>query len=196
MKNVIEPCCIATQLPQVMKTAKQGVFYSNGDWGVKALMNAVSYLVEKDATVVLLMPTVNVWFCRVLRDWLQRGWMDCVVLATRENCAALVAGELSGLENRVLYMCRKNLNMEAFIRYNQTQKMAVMGPLRVENCNEFCSYSYVRGVSWEEFGAVVSPIVALFAAKKRGIKGKCEGVKRWVNRGFIGGETANRKEEG
>ena len=68
MKNVIEPCCIATQLPQVMKTAKQGVFYSNGDWGVKALMNAVSYLVEKDATVVLLMPTVNVWFCRVLRE--------------------------------------------------------------------------------------------------------------------------------
>ena len=196
MKNVIEPCCIQSQLPRLMEEAKQGVFFSNGDWGVEKLMSAVSYLVDECATVVLLMPSVDVFFCRTLVKWLSRNWMDCVILATKEDCGVLVSNELKGYETRVLYQCRKNLATEAFVRYNERKKLVVFGPMRVKGSGEFCQYSYVRGGSWEDFGAVVSPIVGLFARKKKEGKGKCYGVMNFLDRSFLHGETVKREDDG
>ena len=181
---IIEPCCINRQVPELMLREKQGVFFSNGDWGVKKLMEAISYLADQDATVVLCMPSVDVYFCRTLANWLGRGWMKCVVLATKEDCGEMVKNELAGYEDRVLYMKRKNLAMEAFVRYNQSHKFVVFGPMRVKGSGEFCQYSYVRGGSWEDFTELVSPVVGLFVGKRKEGKKKCEEVRCFLERKF------------
>ena len=108
----------------------------------------------------------------------------------------MVSNELKGYETRVLYQCRKNLATEAFVRYNERKKLVVFGPMRVKGSGEFCQYSYVRGGSWEDFGAVVSPIVGLFARKKKEGKGKCYGVMNFLDRSFLHGETVKREDEG
>jgi hypothetical protein len=193
--NIIEPCCINTQLPQLMKSAKQGVFYSNGDWGIKKLMQAVSYMVDQQATVVLLMPCVDVYFCRMIRDWLTRGWMECLVLATKENCTALIKTEFSGLEDKVLYVCRKNLSTEAFIRYNAAQRLAIFGPLRIDNTNDFCTYSYVCRCSLAEYAEVVSPLVSLFSSKTQMAKKvKCKAITDWLTRAFLPKEESTNAQ--
>lgn len=183
--RIVEPCCIGNQLPVLMKKEKRGVFFSNGDWGVKKLMQAVSFFVEEDATVVLLMPTVDVFFCRMLVDWFGRDWMSCLILATQEDCREMVMRELDAVKDKVLYMHRKNLNTEAFIRYNAHQRLAVFGPMRVKGDGTFCQYSYVRGISPEDFGEMVGPIVSLFVRMKKGANGK---VREFLERRFLSGD--------
>ena len=189
--NIIEPCCINTQLPELLKKAKRGVFFSNGDWGVKKLMQAVSFLVEKDATVVLLMPKVDVYFCRMIREWFGREWMDCLVLATQEDCSALMTAEFVGYEDRVLYCHRKNLSTEAFIRYNDHQRLALFGPMRMEGDRTFCQYSYVHRISPLEFGEALRPIVSLFVRVKKGAKGKVKEFFEMGKNGFNGSNGVN-----
>ena len=188
-QTIIEPCCITRQLPELMKSAKQGMFYSNGDWSVKQLMQAVSFMVTPHATVVLLLPTVDVYFCRLLVEWIHRDWMEGVIIATKENCTEVVKKELSSVSDKVLYLYRKNLSIEAFIRYNDTQRIALFGPIRIKGDNTFSSYSYVRNISLEEFAEVVNPIVSLFVSKKQAAKKKDTSITDFVNRAFLPSST-------
>jgi len=165
--NIIEPCCINGQLPEVMGDRRHGVFFSNGDWGVKQLMGAISYMVEEHATVVLLMPSVDVYFCRMIREWLGRGWMDCLILGTKEDCGELIKAEFAGYEDKVTYCYRKNLHTEAFIRYNDHQRLAVFGAMRMEGNYEFCQYSYSRNESQEEWDLMMKTIRSLFVKVRK-----------------------------
>lgn len=185
MKNIIEPCCMHDQLPKLMQGAKSGVFYSNGDWGIQKLMFSVGWLVAHPAVTVLLLPSVDVFFCRYLLEWLRKDWSTCIILATKEDCTELVANELRGMEERVAYVCRKNLEAFSYIRYNDKERFVISGPLAVAGNGAFSQFNYQYKCSVEDFAAVVSPLVSMWSVKLRKEKlGKCKDIQEFFKRKY------------
>lgn len=186
MENMIEPCCIQEQLPKLMKVQKQGVFYSNGDWGVQKLMFSVSWLVARPAVNVLLLPTLDVFFCRYLADWLRKGWVTCMMIATQEDCSDMVASEFAGMEGMVGYVHRENLDVFGYMRYNNENRLVVSGPLSLTGNGSFSQFNYRLNCTAEEFGEVVDPLVGMWNTKLRKEKARlCADAKSFLKRKYV-----------
>lgn len=179
---IIEPCCIENQLPKLMQEKSAGCFYSNGDWGATKLMWATAWLVESPATTVLLMQRVDVYFLRYLRQCLQRGWTEAILLATTDDCSDMVKGELKDYQDKVLYVHRENLCTQGYYRHGGGGCMAVCGHLDAPHA--FCQYFYVLG-SWNRYTDVLTPIVPLFAVAARGKK-YCQSIMNFLERNYNG----------
>lgn len=180
---MIEPCCIQNQLPALMRGQAQGCFYSNGDWGAQKLMWATAWLVEGTATTILLMPAVDVFFCRYLRQCLQRDWTKAIVLCTKEDCTELVVNELANYQSRVFYTHRKNLCVQGYYRYSSYGRMAICGPL--DEPRQFCQYHFING-SRVRFAEMIEGIVPLFTTKikEKPLSAWCQEIRDFLERRF------------
>ncbi|MBR1377969.1 MAG: hypothetical protein IJ557_02440 [Bacteroidaceae bacterium] len=171
LTNIIEPCCIQNQLPRLLNHYGSGYFYSNGDWGTQKLLFSVSMLIPDPAVTVLLMPSVDVGFCRYLLQCLQRHWMQALCLCTADDCTDMVNTELAGYADKVLYAVRPNLRVGLYVRYNHFDVLAISGPMGVDNEHLFCQYSYITqcAINSDTVHQLLSPTVSLFvsAAKEQ-----------------------------
>jgi hypothetical protein len=169
-----------------MQTSKQGVFYSNGDWGIQKLMFAVSWLVVHPAVTVLLLPCVDVYFCRHLVDWLRKNWSYCLIIATKEDCRKLIATELSGYESQVAYVWRKNLDVSMYARYNENNGFCISCPIALKGNGSFSQFNYLLNCDEDMFMEVLSPVVSLFSTKmKRERHKKHEKINEFLDRKFF-----------
>ena len=91
----IKPCCIHNQLPPLLR-AREGctaAFYSQGDWGVQKLWDAVSHMVSNTVQdggevkntggkirMLLVVPTIERHLLEVIADYHRRGWFDHLML--------------------------------------------------------------------------------------------------------------------
>ena len=91
----IEPCCCERQLPRLLKEQGMAFFQTSGDVTVRHLMKSVGCMVKNGCTMWLMAASVDVELLRVIRHWQERGWVAQVRLMTREDCEAVVAGELA-----------------------------------------------------------------------------------------------------
>lgn len=166
--NIIEPCCIQNQLPRLMRSAKSGCFYSNGDWGAQKLLFATTLLVPGDTVSVLLMPSVDVYFCRYLHENYTRWPVGSICICTKEDCTELVKNELNDLKGRMMYVHRPNLSFGMYARFGKEGQMAICGPMALSNGNEFCQYHWMLNEQRWRFVEVVNPVVSIFALKRDG----------------------------
>ena len=145
----IEPCCIQNQLPGVIRESGSfGMFYSQGDWGVPKLWNAVESLVpsqEADVVTVLVLPDLNLPFVRLIERELRMGWSKAFMLVTATDCTALLEANLSAeYLNRITYAPRQYAanKCNLWIRWSNRAALMVSGPLTADDAGPKCYCQY------------------------------------------------------
>ena len=167
-----------------MQAKKVGCFYSNGDWNAEKLMWATAWLVEGPAMTVLLMRSVDVYFCRYLRQCLQRDWTVAIALVTADDCSELVYRELDGYADRVIYTHRSTLCAQGYYRYSSNGCMAICGSLDAPK--QYCQYWFLNGHQ-ELFRELLEGVVPMFSV---GVKGKplrtwCDEIQSFLSRHYL-----------
>lgn len=91
----IKTCCIQNHLPPLLRSHEGGtaVFYSQGDWGIQKLWDAVSHMVSNTAQddgristtggkrrILLVVPTLERHLMDIIADYHRRGWFDHLML--------------------------------------------------------------------------------------------------------------------
>lgn len=91
----IKPCCIQNQLPQLLRkrAGRLTCFYSQGDWGIQKLWDAVSHMVSNVAQdegrvtttggkrrILLVVPILDRHLLELVCDNHRRGWFDHLLL--------------------------------------------------------------------------------------------------------------------
>ena len=174
----IEPCCIQNQLPEIIReSGRFGMFYSQGDWGVPKLWNAVESLVpsqDADVITLLVLPDINLQFVRLIERELRMGWSRAFMLVTATDCTALLEANLSPEHLAcVTYAPRQFAanKCNLWIRWSQRAALMVSGPLthHDEGPKCYCQYtSHYEAPSTDELPSRLSvvpsrPLMQAFA---------------------------------
>lgn len=145
----IEPCCIQNQLPSLIRAAgSYGMFYSQGDWGVPKLWNAVESLVpsqEADVVTVLVLPDINLPLVRLIERELRMGWSKAFMLVTASDCTALLEANLSPEHlDSITYAPRQYAanKCNLWIRWSSWATLMVSGPLTPSDDGPKCYCQY------------------------------------------------------
>ena len=105
--SYIEPCCAERQLPQLLRESKGMAFFqTSGDVTVDKMMRAVGCMVGQPCEMWFVAHEVSVEILRMIRYWLQRGWLNGVRIMTQVDCGEMVDAELcaaDGLQETVTY---------------------------------------------------------------------------------------------
>lgn len=155
----IQPCCIDKKLPQLIKKGALGsFFFSQGDWGLSKLWNAVSLLVpseyqfDSDNHIVgskvfslLVMKSIDEYALRLIRKYLERYWIEAIAIIVNDiDKEDMVRVELHGLLDRVCFIGgrREALTAGIWIRATEAKSLVICGPIGIGNGNnQFCQYS-------------------------------------------------------
>lgn len=145
----IEPCCIQNQLPAILReSGSYGMFYSQGDWGVPKLWNAVSSLVssqDADVVTVIVMPDINLNFVRIIEREFRMGWSKAVMLVTASDCTSLLEANLSPEHlDCITYAPRQYAanKCNLWIRWSQRAALTICGPLTHTDDGPKCYCQY------------------------------------------------------
>lgn len=146
MELYIPPCCIDKKLPPLIKNGGSCTFfYSQGDWGLAKLWNAVSCLVESSQFTFLSVEMLDVEILRFIRNYLDKGWIRGIAIVTSKDCTDIVKDELSGLLDRVWYAPNVSAatHSNVWIRTSGTRSLVVSGPLSIKELGSghFSAYS-------------------------------------------------------
>lgn len=150
----LEPCCIAKDLPKLLKEntfrhktgkIRNAVFFqSAGDCTVTDLMKAVTCLADK-GLLILALPEVDENLLRTVSTYLSRGWCKELLLVTSEGQEQLVRDSLAGHLDNVTYSVNKGL-YEGFLGLsNGHDYVAVNGPMLLDKDFSICQYSAMYG---------------------------------------------------
>lgn len=150
----LEPCCIAKDLPKLLKentfrdksgrTRNAVCFQSGGDWTVTDLLKAVTCLADK-GILILAMPEVDENLLRTVSTYLSRDWCKELLLVTHEGQEQLVRESLAGHLEKVTYSVNKGL-YEGFLGlFNGLKCVAVNGPMLLDKSFSICLYSAMYG---------------------------------------------------
>lgn len=143
-------------------------------------MWAASYLVEGKTTTVLLLPSVDVFFCRYLLQCLQREWTTAIALCTSEDCTDIVQSELGNEKERVLYVHRQNISAQGYYAFSEKGHLAICGPL--DTPKQFCQYHYLCNGSRVPFITMMQEIISLFTTKIKNISSYSTPIQNFLNR--------------
>ena len=131
----VEPCCVANQLPQLLRNSKgHALFQTNGDVTIEKLMQAACCMASSGfGEYWIVVKAVDVVLMRFLRHWMQRGWIRQLHLLTATDQRELVAEEL-GEEQMALcdYGWREGLSLEAFIVVGESESMVAQGEMLLQ----------------------------------------------------------------
>lgn len=174
----IEPCCVASQLPQLLRNSKgHALFQTNGDVTIEKLMQAACCMANSGfGEYWIAVKAVDVVLMRFLRHWMQRGWIRQLHLLTATDQRELVAEEL-GEEQMALcdYGWREGLSLEAFIVVGESESMVAQGEMLLQPRTEAVMTAYSASVGPNsrmlaadgDVGSLVENIRALLRVQKR-----------------------------
>jgi hypothetical protein len=161
--TIIEPCCIDRQLPALLRSNEDTsqYFSSNGDWTLRQLMMAVSYMVP-GGVMVLAIPEVDVFLLRVLRTYLVKEWCNGIILLTWKNQEDMVRMELGKHLSSVAYAHDERYALSQFGLTNGSHSLVIIGPMLLEINNNYSTYSGYYGrdndVFYNAMGGVISRV--------------------------------------
>ena len=174
----IEPCCVANQLPQLLRNSKgHALFQTNGDVTIEKLMQAACCMASSGiGEYWIVVKAVDVVLMRFLRHWMQRGWIRQLHMLTATDQRELVAEEL-GEEQMALcdYGWREGLSLEAFIVVGESESMVAQGEMLLQPRTEAVMTAYSASVGPNsrmlaadgDVGSLVENIRALLRVQKR-----------------------------
>lgn len=85
-QNYIEPCCCARQLPELFNKAIP-FFQTNGDVTLDKILSSVTYLAGEHPVLVFTAQDVELGFIKLLKHYLDRGWIDGAILVSSSQMA-------------------------------------------------------------------------------------------------------------
>lgn len=99
----IEPCCIARQLPKLIR---EGIpfFQTSGDICVRDFLQAVSSMCGTDLHLTLMLPAVDAQLVRTLNHYFFQEWITRLTLLTRDDQTALLTAGLGQYADRIEYV--------------------------------------------------------------------------------------------
>lgn len=146
----IEPCCIQKQLPILIRDmGEYGMFYSQGDWGVPKLLEAVESLVPSQGTEVMsvfVLETLSQSFVRRIERDLRMGWSQAFIIVTNSNNTQMLQDLLSPDDlDRICYCPSQPaaVHCNLWIRWSPQSSLVVSGPLTPTDVGpkRYCQYS-------------------------------------------------------
>lgn len=176
----IEPCCIDRHLPELLRKEPFCFFQSNGDWTVRDLMKAVSFLAA-EGVALLAIPDVNVFLLRTLRTYLVKNWYHSLVLVTREDRTDLVTNEMGSSLSKIRYAFDRRLNGEIFALAGSERFLAIQGPMPLDKDFKLCHYAAYYGVSAEHFLSCTEAVVSI-ARVSPSITGEDKLIEQFLNK--------------
>lgn len=99
----IEPCCIARQLPQLIRRGDT-FFQTSGDICVRDFLSAVSSMCGTDLHLTLMLPAVDAQLVRTLAHYFFQEWITKLTLLTCDDQTALLRAGLSAYADRIEYV--------------------------------------------------------------------------------------------
>jgi len=158
----IEPCCIDSQLPKLLREHPMVFFQSNGDWNVSKLMKAVACMVDGH-DILLALPEVDIDLLRFLYYWFGRGWINHLSLITTNDQSDLIRQELPDRLKNISY-CYDWLIIDSLIcLYGEKNSLVIQGPMLLKTDYSLSLYSAYFGKD----NNMVSQAVEPFESKLR-----------------------------
>lgn len=160
----IKPCCIQNQLPALLRSheGRTAVFYSQGDWGVQKLWDAVSHMVSNVAQtdgkvsttggkrrVLLVVPVIERHLMQIIADYHRRGWFDHLMLVchttTMLPSALLQYIDAMGGQLRIIIGQRCAQHQSCWMRWDDATYNAlyISGPMNTRDSGNppFAAYT-------------------------------------------------------
>lgn len=142
----IEPCCIAKELPPLLRKQPFTHFNSNGDWLLTDMMDAVAHLVPQ-ADMTLMLPHTGTFLLRHLAVYFRQGWTRSLRLLTSEDETEGVRRELPF--ERVRYSWSSSMGDNGIIIFSPAdgkgKTLAIQGEMLLQRRNRLCIYNAYFG---------------------------------------------------
>lgn len=99
----IEPCCIARQLPKLIR---EGIsfFQTSGDICVRDFLQAVSSMCGTDLHLTLMLPAADAQLVRTLAHYFFQEWITRLTLLTHDDQTGLLTAGLAQYADRIEYV--------------------------------------------------------------------------------------------
>lgn len=179
--SIMEPCCIDSKLPKLLRQYQWLPWQSNGDITIDKILKAVSHLAGNRLDVTLCVPQLEVESLRVFRWYQQRGWLQSLTILTAADQGDMIRNELpKELELTVADSDMVTDSMSMLVMKGEKATVVVCGPMLQVVTPGLCSYTSYVGNDQDRIGqltdAVMSRIRVEVAkkARKAAKKGKTE----------------------
>ncbi|MCF0209225.1 MAG: hypothetical protein HUK07_07210 [Bacteroidaceae bacterium] len=126
-QGFMEPCCIGSMLPPILRQKYIVPFQTNGDVTFSHILRAVSAIAGNRLDVTVCVPKPDIHLLRELRWYCQRGWISKLTIVTHNDEQEFIKNEIGEMSDCLRCLNHKLIEDGLLVLVGERNKVAVQG---------------------------------------------------------------------